>query len=434
MLSNHLSKRKILAVSSMALLPLLLLPFFGKLDEKSATGVAAQQRAQAPGTQPSQPAFVTLLAHRALSNHLARTLLPMTLDITQQLPQGSPQTLLTLVDLTSCGGSGTDSNLLAILYPGPAPGMPPTPLLASNGCATGLSALAQQAIDAAGAPDWLAVIKISASWAPWELKLAVKSSADVVAINKTGKPPAPQATVAALQNLGTFKTLGLGGIKTTLAQAQEASFHLGIRFIGTDTEITLVPSERLSEWSAPSGSGTVVDLTGAPASANAVAVIPHSYSNYFRETYYKTPIMIGQAGDQIPLENLHVSGGSAGTGDFNADATATRIIKFGSQDVPVKFQVTALFQEDDLKLKKITIRNLTNSPATLKVLADQLAASFTQKFTKDYQGQPLRPLGVRTLLPINVGAKKLMLRLIVEKARSTPDALYFYGAFQLETP
>ena len=385
------------------------------------------------GTSPSPLADdpqAVLLGEKV--NRIARGLLPF--QFTVDSAGGAP-TQMSLVDLVYCGADNSSrAKVLAIGHPGP---LPPKGIrvLTKNDCKVTLASIAQKALNAEGAPDWVAASYLTVTWMPWELKLSVADAATAVKSTATTQPPTDLKSQ--LQNGGQpFKVLRTSDFQMTIEGGLQA-YNLALQFIDENIFIVVVPSAQVPSFDLQAFLAMDTSLVKITSSdnTNLVVKLPYGFTTDLLKTELKDKEFVLQksasGAPTVTVRGLGISG----AGDT---FTMTGRVK----DIPGNFEANATinWQGQDLKLTSINLDAILDScnglqpvPKAKCILGLKAKATlFAGALTNRYKDSPLRPVGPSKPIPLQLEAKRYNLRPVVLRSQSTLPAIIFYLNFILE--
>ena len=366
-------------------------------------------------------------------NSLSQSLLPFQFNINST--SGTPSQMA-LVDVIYCEAeTPTQAKLLAIGHPGPPPPKRPTRILTKDDCKATLDGIAQKALTASDAPDWVVASYITIAWSPWELKLTIKDAATAVKTVATTKPPADLKSQ--LQNGGKpFKSLKTSDIQLTIEDTVEV-YNLAVQFIDRNIFIMLVPAAQVPgfDMSAFLATDTSLAKISGPDQTSLIAQLPYSFMSNLLNTDLKNKEIVLQTSSggspNITARNLGISGGKD-------TFTTTGRVRIVSENFEAN--ATIDWKKPDLELASVKLDAILDScnglpsiPKGKCILALQAkAALIAGALNNKYKDQPLRPIGPGKPLPFQLDGKRYNLRFITLQSQSTATALILYLDFSLE--
>ncbi|MBF6570911.1 MAG: hypothetical protein IVW54_18765 [Candidatus Binataceae bacterium] len=325
-----------------------------------------------------------------------------------------------IAGLAYCGGDGTGgAYALGVVYPEEA-AAPAANTLSPVECNQPLEPIAQRiALTTPGAP-WIVVIKIHATWRPWQLSLAV---ADAAGAGKNGSP------AAALKSLGTFKSIATANLQILPPPGEGRRFDIALRF----QQSTIIAAAFASGTVAnpdpylSSDPALNAEISSAPPRSNALADAQYAFINQMLALYapvYEVPIRVQGLGQSLKAKNVVVSGG-------DRSLTLRGQLTFGG----LAYNGAMHAAGDDLLISTIALESIdrttcdmTDMIARLQCQAQQFAGSgsgqaLSAALTSYYQGQPFHYSTANRPLRFTLGGIKFTA--VLEALRSSSrDAIF----------
>ncbi|HUY19359.1 MAG TPA: hypothetical protein VMV15_09040 [Candidatus Binataceae bacterium] len=354
---------------------------------RMVTGLASVLLVSLAGAAPGWAQPRPLMRAVAMSG-LIPSLVQQLAPIEVELPAGPTDisaSKIKIVGLTWCGGDAAGgARALGVVYPEEA-AAPAVNALAAADCDRALTAIAARLpISSAHAP-WAVVVKIRATWKPWQLTLAMVDAAGV----PSGANPA-----AALKGLGEFKSIATAGLQLLPPPADRYRFDIAIRFLPTTILAVLFPSGTVANPAASLAADPLLraEMGSVPAGANLLADAQYGFINQLLRIYapvYEVPLQIQGMNQPITVRKVVAAGG---------DNTMTLRGEIGYAGMSDNATMTA--QGEDLRIATVTLDpvnapdcNSSDMMARLQCEGQQLAATgsagaIAAGLTNYYQGQP----------------------------------------------
>jgi len=384
---------------------------------------AAPRAARAEGDAERAEALVLGSA----LNRFVEKKLPADFEIPGDSAAGSRSVSLTLVEARYCGGvdAGRGRLVGVVRLAGQeAPSSPTPPVLGGpRDCLDKIDELAQRrAAPLAGA---LAVVEIFATWAPWQLKLAIGNAA-----TSGEKPESLAAALARAKVSGPLATLDTSAIRLATERGASLNLDLALAFAkGSDVVTgTFTPAGRATgrETRPP-----LLDPTGAPAASDAMAGATFAFANRVVALFSQDgPLVLDAEGQTIEIRGLQLSG-AANLVTLKGRATSRNL----AESARLAIDATG----SDLKVSEIHVEpELEDCTAgglgcrvrnTARAAAASAAAA---ALTSRYRGQLLRTFLVPPPFSFDIGGQPFKLRLTPSRFRATAAGPVANGKADLE--
>jgi hypothetical protein len=392
---------------------------------------AAAARAAAPA-DPGERAEAVLLGG-ALNRFIAKQL-PTTVSVRGDRDAGIGAQDVTVVDARTCGGGkdGRRGRIVGVVRPDGAAGTLPT--LEAPDCRGKLEDIAKRL---AATPDAgaIAVVELSAEWAPWELRVSI---GDVAAAGEGGRALAK--TMARAKAAGPLATVETAGLQLATERGSTLALDLALTFLRGEGGVVATLTIACGGC-APQARIPVVDSklptppAGAPADVDGIVGATLPFANRLVSLYSQDgPLVLQVERQEIEIRNLQIAGGEAtltvrGRATSRAYAESAQLhIESAGADLRLS-DVRAVPEAEDCRALsggaaiRCTVRNAARGPA-----AATLAAAMMSR----YQGKPLRTLIVPPPFSFELGGRRMTLRLTPTRASSTGGNLLVYGKADVE--
>jgi len=331
------------------------------------------------------------LARVVLMPELIPSVVTQLVPMTIELPAGelrpgrtaAQASRIEIEGLVYCAGDGKGGAwAIGAAYPAGAAAEPN--MLAAPDCQASLPAIAQRLTRAAGAPQWVEVIKAHVSWTPWMLRFAAADAAS--AGNNANAAP----RLSALKQLKSFPTSNLHILPPP---GEQSRFDVAIGFSDSSIVAALFAAGRTSN-PVPYLEGDPVleiEMADAPARANTVADAQYAFINALLRMYapsFEIPLQLQGMTQQGITQRLTARNLRA-EGDDNT-MTLTGQLEFGN----VSYSAAVHCEGDDLAIRQVTLVpppikcDNADPIAQLQCQGQQAAGgAFGPMLTSIYQGQ-----------------------------------------------
>jgi hypothetical protein len=370
-----------------------------------------------------------LLFGAAIDRFVAKQV-PSTFTVRGNREAGIGAEDVTLVDARYCGAKAGRGRLVGVVRPATSSETPPPalPSLEARDCHGKLDEAARRLAAAADAGA-VAVVELTAEWAPSEVRVAI---GDVAPGGDAGKGLAK--TLARAKAAGPLATADTGGLKLETERGSSLAFDLALSFLKEGVLATLTVACPDCKPSAPRAPAIV--STTAPADADGVVGASLRLANRVVALFSEDgPLVLDiDRGNSVEIRNIQIAGG---------DNTLSVRGRATSRAVAETAQVQIDSAGADLKLGEMradpelencagrsggqamgcNVRNAARGPA-----AAALAAAMTSR----YRGKLLRALFVPPPFAFEVGGRRMTLRLTPTRASSTGGSLIVQGKADVE--
>jgi hypothetical protein len=381
-----------------------------------------------------EPALI--LTRQFLPNDIFRLLLPIAFRV--QKPQSTESAQLTLTDIRFIGEADDwkKANLLGIAVPQGASSAELTTFLSSDDANADLKSTADRAMTVKDAPDWIVVMKITATWSQWQLTLTANRAEVREKSGATVKPP--EFVEDAFKNplqLGNLTTVDLSQVNTPVDSSHNLLLNVAMSFAPATITFALIPSEVASSWQQPGPGlqGLIVDASGSANDTSMVALLPHKFLNTVIGNLTSGGIDVTAGGQPLRIT-------SPGVSTF-ADASVCNPTCFrltgnlnNSANQPAVRAAIDWAGADLVYRRAKVVQNLC--PATLECQTLELRARagailLNTRLTNP-TGRLLRPDTVRKIGALNLNGKTIGIDLLVQNLRVTTNGLMATGFATLQ--
>lgn len=240
-------------------------------------GAGAQRAPAAPAPPACEP--VTVAAEAPVATTFFRALLPLSLDVSKQLPTGTAETHATVVDVRYVAGvDAHHARLRAIALPGPAPKELPA-LLQDGDEKAALDEIARRAAAHAGSAAWVGALDLTVEALPWQAAFSI----DGAAVQAPDSAPAATGIDEALRGLPQPAAQSrLSNVAFPVGDDKKMSVDVSLAFAGQQVILTAVHAG--DHAASPAAQGPAL-FTGTPAPGVTVR-IPFSFARETIRRYY----------------------------------------------------------------------------------------------------------------------------------------------------
>jgi hypothetical protein len=403
----------------------ILFPAYGLLLLGAAISLSRQlpnvaaEAVKEAGTK----AGILIAARGSAVDDLMGLVIPSTVQITSSDPANPDNTTLTLVSLKYLDGSNSagEARLLGLLYPGPAPMiLPASPFIVSDNDSS-LEAIGKRALSDTGAPQWLAVVALSARWADGRMVFSVHDGKASVATRNESTSRAPSYVIDRLHDKERpvrVVDLDTSSIHLRLDPDHELILRADGRFRSGTAYVRLVPDD-----SRESGIiDTELDFSQASPNANIAAEMSTQFVNHVFGSTFVKPVKLKKPGTPLSVRDLGFAVGAEGS---TANLSATVADTPGGS----RFRLTSKWAGDDLALKEVTLsESECGQLSALACLREKTKYAVAAKaLSTVFLNTPFRPNSVQRIrIQLGGGVVREML-LGFSRAQAYAGGVRFYG-------
>jgi hypothetical protein len=395
-----------------------------------ATVVLAFASSRAQAAEPPERAEALLSGDAA--DRLLAKLLPVAVDVPADKAAPGAPTAVRLVEARFCGAAGPSrGRLIGVVRPDGAAAAAPPLLTGPHDCQDKLADVLRRGGGAAPDAEPVAIVEVLAAWTPWQLKLSLGDSA--VGGGKDGGA-ALGAALARAKAAGPIQSIDTAALPLATPDGGSQPFDLGLTFLkgGEGVLLALAPAGRPG---AREGHAPPPDKTEGAVAPDATIAATYALVNRLVALYTdRGPMVLEVGGQTVEVRELAVAG---------SDGALTVRGRATPRSIPESVRISIESSGADLRISQVRAAPELEDCAAMSTFAalgcrarnaarGSAASALAGEMTSRYRGQTLRNLTPLPASTLQLGQRRLNVRLTPTRLRATTDGVVLYGKADID--